>query len=143
MILRGTGKDPLIYLSLQSLPLALIRPLTFKTNQKDWKRHILQGTILLSQGEVLDNLIQQVSFISYFYDFVIKSALGTLTKSKSDLVICLATRVHITVCRCAQHPFYLGNSFQFFRQILLKVFFLSSCWSQNVYTSSKQRKCVD
>lgn len=43
----------------------------------------------------------------------------------------------------SKYPFYLRSSFQYFRQILLKVFFLCSCWSQNVYTSSKQRKCVD
>lgn len=64
---------------------------------------------MLSQGDGLGNLIQQVSFISYFYDFVIKSAPGTLTESKSDLVICLATRAHITVCRAQDGAYSKEN----------------------------------
>lgn len=101
---------------------------------------------MLSQGDGLDNLIQQVSFVSYFYDFVIKSALGTLTKSKSDLVICVAAGAHIAACRAHNSPYNKNTQMPVlsgqFLLILLKVVFLPSCWSQNVYTSSKQRERV-
>lgn len=102
-----------------------------------------------SQGKGLDNLIQEVLFISYFYGFVIKSALGILTESKSDFVVCLATRVHITVCRTRNSAYkenvqtaILSGQFLLSFQVNSPKDLLLSCWSQNVYTSSKGGKCV-